>query len=81
MVRSAEGGRAHRRRRSRRQPFEGYTDPAETEKKVLRDVFAEGDAWFRTGDLMLCDEQGYSISSTGSATHSAGRARTSRPAR
>jgi fatty-acyl-CoA synthase len=40
-------------------PFEGYTDPAETEKKVLRDVFAEGDAWFRTGDLMLCDEQGY----------------------
>jgi fatty-acyl-CoA synthase len=40
-------------------PFEGYTNPAETEKKVLRDVFAEGDAWFRTGDLMLCDEQGY----------------------
>ena len=40
-------------------PFEGYTDPAETEKKILRDVFAEGDAWFRTGDLMLRDEQGY----------------------
>ncbi len=40
-------------------PFEGYTDPAEAEKKVLRDVFAEGDAWFRTGDLMLRDEQGY----------------------
>jgi len=39
--------------------FEGYTDPAETEKKILRDVFAEGDAWFRTGDLMLRDEQGY----------------------
>jgi fatty-acyl-CoA synthase len=40
-------------------PFEGYTDPTETEKKVLRDVFAEGDVWFRTGDLMLRDEQGY----------------------
>ncbi len=40
-------------------PFEGYTDPEETEKKILRDVFAEGDAWFRTGDLMLRDEQGY----------------------
>jgi fatty-acyl-CoA synthase len=40
-------------------PFEGYTDPAETEEKILHDVFAEGDAWFRTGDLMLRDEQGY----------------------
>ncbi|WFU38822.1 long-chain-acyl-CoA synthetase [Bradyrhizobium sp. CB82] len=40
-------------------PFEGYTDPAETEKKILRDVFADGDAWFRTGDLMLRDEHGY----------------------
>jgi fatty-acyl-CoA synthase len=39
--------------------FEGYTDLAETEKKILRDVFAEGDAWFRTGDLMLLDEQGF----------------------
>ena len=25
---------------------------AATEKKILRDVFANGDAWFRTGDLM-----------------------------
>lgn len=40
-------------------PFEGYTDPAETEKKILRNAFTEGDAWFRTGDLMLRDEQGY----------------------
>ncbi len=40
-------------------PFEGYTDPAETAKKILRNVFAEGDTWFRTGDLMLRDEQGY----------------------
>jgi len=39
--------------------FEGYTDKAETEKKVLRDVFAKDDAWFRTGDLMRLDEQGF----------------------
>ena len=39
--------------------FEGYTNAAETEKKVLRDVFAPGDAWFRTGDLMMRDAEGY----------------------
>jgi fatty-acyl-CoA synthase len=39
--------------------FEGYTDKAETEKKILRDVFAKGDAWFRAGDSMRQDEQGY----------------------
>jgi fatty-acyl-CoA synthase len=39
--------------------FEGYTDAAQTEKKVLRDVQAKGDAWFRTGDLMRLDEQGF----------------------
>jgi fatty-acyl-CoA synthase len=39
--------------------FEGYTDAAQTEKKILRDVLAKGDAWFRTGDLMMLDEAGY----------------------
>jgi fatty-acyl-CoA synthase len=39
--------------------FEGYTSQAETDKKVLRDVFAPGDCWFRTGDLMRQDEQGF----------------------
>jgi fatty-acyl-CoA synthase len=39
--------------------FEGYTDATETEKKILRDVRAKGDAWFRTGDLMMRDPGGY----------------------
>jgi fatty-acyl-CoA synthase len=39
--------------------FEGYTDTDETEKKILRDVLASGDAWFRTGDLMMRDDAGY----------------------
>jgi fatty-acyl-CoA synthase len=39
--------------------FEGYANKADTEKKVLRDVFEKGDAWFRTGDLMKRDENGY----------------------
>lgn len=36
--------------------FDGYTDDAATEKKILRDVFERGDAWFRTGDLMRRDD-------------------------
>ena len=39
--------------------FEGYTSAAETEKKILRHVFAAGDAWVRTGDLMRRDEKGF----------------------
>ncbi len=39
--------------------FEGYASTAEDEKKVLRNVFERGDAWFRTGDLMRKDERGY----------------------
>jgi acyl-CoA synthetase (AMP-forming)/AMP-acid ligase II len=30
-----------------------------TAKKVLRDVFVRGDAWFRTGDLLRRDGAGY----------------------
>ncbi|MBV9076762.1 MAG: long-chain-acyl-CoA synthetase [Methylobacteriaceae bacterium] len=41
------------------QRFEGYTDGAESERKILRDVFKPGDAWLRTGDLMRTDRQGY----------------------
>ena len=39
--------------------FEGYTDPAATQQKILRDVFEPGDAWFRTGDLMRRDADDY----------------------
>jgi len=39
--------------------FEGYTNSAETEKRILHNVFAAGDAWVRTGDLMRRDEKGF----------------------
>lgn len=39
--------------------FEGYSDKAASEKKILRDVMRRGDAWFRTGDLMRRDAHGY----------------------
>ncbi|HEY4403667.1 MAG TPA: long-chain-acyl-CoA synthetase [Xanthobacteraceae bacterium] len=39
--------------------FEGYTDARDSRKKILRDVFEPGDAWFRTGDLMRRDERGF----------------------
>ena len=42
-----------------RHAFSGYADRADSEKKILRDVFARGDRWFRTGDLMKQDSEGY----------------------
>ncbi len=39
--------------------FEGYADPQASQQKILRDVFAAGDAWYRTGDLMRQDDQGF----------------------
>jgi fatty-acyl-CoA synthase len=39
--------------------FEGYTDKEAAERKVLRNAFVQGDAWFRSGDLMRRDERGY----------------------
>jgi fatty-acyl-CoA synthase len=42
-----------------RSSYTGYVDKAASEKKILRDVFEKGDAWFRTGDLMRQDGDGY----------------------
>ena len=39
--------------------FEGYSNPEQSEKKILRDVFERGDAWYRTGDLMRQDAGGF----------------------
>ena len=42
-----------------RSEYTGYVDKAASDQKILRDVFAPGDAWFRTGDLMKMDGDGY----------------------
>lgn len=39
--------------------FEGYTSREATEKKILRDVFQKGDAWWSSGDMLRCDADGY----------------------
>jgi fatty-acyl-CoA synthase len=39
--------------------FDGYTSSEASEKKILRNVLEQDDAWFRTGDLLRKDEKGY----------------------
>jgi len=39
--------------------FEGYADRQASQRKILRDVFAPGDVWFRSGDLMRQDAEGF----------------------
>src|SRR5258708_8728363 len=39
--------------------FEGYADAEASSRKVLRNVFKEGDSWYRTGDLMRPDERAF----------------------
>jgi citronellyl-CoA synthetase len=41
--------------------FEGYTNSDATEKKIVRDAFEDGDAWFNSGDLMKQIDVGFSL--------------------
>jgi len=41
--------------------FEGYTSETETEKKIIRNAFETGDAWFNSGDLMRTIDVGYTM--------------------
>jgi fatty-acyl-CoA synthase len=40
-------------------PFDGYADPADNERKILRDCFEKGDTYLRTGDLLRRDRTSY----------------------
>jgi len=51
LISDANSGRAGR--------FEGYVDRDASAAKLLRNVFQQGDAWYRTGDLMRRDERGF----------------------
>ncbi len=39
--------------------FDGYMDKEASEKKVLHNVFRQGDAYFRSGDILSMDEEGF----------------------
>ncbi|MBJ38622.1 MAG: long-chain-acyl-CoA synthetase [Gammaproteobacteria bacterium] len=39
--------------------FEGYTNAEASEKKLLRNVFEQGDVWFNSGDLMKIVDVGF----------------------
>ena len=39
--------------------FEGYTSAADSDGKVILHVLNDGDAWFRTGDVMKQDAEGF----------------------
>jgi fatty-acyl-CoA synthase len=44
---------------NRLQPYDGYTDPAASEKKLVRNAFREGDCWFNTGDVLKPQGMGH----------------------
>src|SRR6185436_17974399 len=39
--------------------YDGYTDAAASERRLVRGAFEPGDAWFQSGDLLRCDAEGY----------------------
>ncbi len=39
--------------------YDGYTDPQATEAKLVRNAFRRGDAYFRSGDILRRDADGY----------------------
>jgi citronellyl-CoA synthetase len=41
--------------------FEGYTDKEASEKKIIRDAFEDGDAWFNSGDLIKEVDVGFNL--------------------
>lgn len=41
--------------------FEGYTDAEATERKIVRNAFEDGDAWFNTGDLIREVDVGFTL--------------------
>ena len=41
--------------------FEGYTNAEATEKKIVRDVFEDGEAWFNSGDLLRTIDVGFTL--------------------
>jgi fatty-acyl-CoA synthase len=42
-----------------RTDYSGYADKGASERKIARNLFKRGDAWFATGDLMRQDRDGY----------------------
>lgn len=44
---------------TRLSPFDGYTDKAASEKKLVRNAFKDGDVWFNTGDVMCPQGMGH----------------------
>jgi len=44
---------------NRLQPFDGYTDQASSEEKLVRNAFREGDCWFNSGDVMSPQGMGH----------------------
>lgn len=45
---------------SQQSPFLGYAGRPELARgKLLKDVFRPGDVFFNTGDLLVCDDQGF----------------------